>query len=220
MRQRCPVVIAALGCFLLLAGCARSQLPHPLSSYVVTNAAPYAAWPEDPRGCSEASLPCSRESLAEKKSGPLNIHAYADCDGVSANTLRHDHWEASYLRNWVDRTASPEGVINLCVTEFVSTADARMNYFQAKGSHAETGPGLTPLTISGISPMQAYSWTIPNSPIQLVSVVFQSGGFTITIESSGQTYALGPTHVGHSFEATAIVTRLAESEKSHLAKLG
>ena len=215
MRQRRNRAAIAALVSLGLAACAPSGRSHPLSSYVVTKADPYTAWPEDPLGCGGTDLSCSKEALAEMKTGPLDIHgaSYMDCNGVGSDTLRRDHWVASVLRNWVDWTAKPEGLITLCVSQFDTPTDALTNYRQVKGSHAPTGTVVAPLDIKGIAPIQAYCWSIPDSPLQIDSVIVERGIFVITIGASVLTHAVGPLQVGRGAEAIPIITRLRMSKK-------
>jgi len=77
------------------------------------------------------------------------------CDGVSPKTLRQDDWKASFLRVWVDRTTSPRVVVQLCLSEMASSADAAENYREVLGSSSPKGVRAIKIAISEIPEVHA-----------------------------------------------------------------
>ena len=200
-----------------VVGCSQAGPTHQLSSSdLVAIADPYVPWPEDPQGCGSTSLPCTPQAAAEKTPGPLDLHgaAYMDCDGVGAKTLQQDHWIASQLRNWDDQSASPDGVINLCVSQFDNEADAFLAYRQVMASHNVTGPGVSKISIPGVPSLSGVSETIGG--LQIESVVFQTGTFVTTLASGAQITSYGPLRVGHGLDASAVVAELAKAQYQRL----
>jgi len=174
-----------MGCVLLLvgiavAGCGGSaiSLPHPLSHYVVSTANGFVSYPSDPE-----NEPGSNPAGSSAGSLTLAGAAYMDCAGIGQDTLRSDHWIASYLRIWVDNPSNPGADLFLCVSEFGSTADASRAFSAVRGSHGTSGfPSgeVSSISVPGVPNVQAVRVAI-GAAVVLEGVVFATGSFVVTL---------------------------------------